>query len=139
MTSKQTSSERPQGWTGAFAAGEAGTGAVSGSSGRVSDEAAGVRLGPQEQISHEEGSGKDATCSRTPSGTPDGVLTGREALEDARLESLAHAIELSEVRLEKVVRLRLAIASGEYRVSAADLADKMIRDFTCGSSPDERG
>ncbi len=47
--------------------------------------------------------------------------------------ALARAMDLSDVRLEEVVRLRLAIASGRYRVSAADLADKMIASFRGGS------
>ena len=54
----------------------------------------------------------------------------------ASLESLTRGMDLSDVRLEKVIRLRQAIASGEYRVSAADVANKLISSLTSGSGPD---
>jgi flagellar biosynthesis anti-sigma factor FlgM len=37
--------------------------------------------------------------------------------------------ELGEVRLEKIERLKAAIANGTYSVSAADLAEKMIESM----------
>jgi flagellar biosynthesis anti-sigma factor FlgM len=40
--------------------------------------------------------------------------------------AFASSPEISDVRMEKVVRIRAAIASGSYRVSSADLAQKMI-------------
>ena len=68
-----------------------------------------------------------------------GIWTGGEPYSGgANLESLTRGMDLSDVRLQKVRRLRQAIASGEYRVSAADVADKMISSFTSGSGPDKR-
>jgi negative regulator of flagellin synthesis FlgM len=39
---------------------------------------------------------------------------------------IAHALEGSDVRMEKVASLQQAIASGSYSVSSSDVAGKMI-------------
>ncbi len=44
----------------------------------------------------------------------------------ARLKSESAAEAHSDVRMEKVVRLRAEIASKSYAVSSEDLADKLI-------------
>jgi negative regulator of flagellin synthesis FlgM len=43
---------------------------------------------------------------------------------------IAHALEGSDVRSEKVAALQQAIASGNYHVSSSDVADKMIHSLT---------
>lgn len=42
---------------------------------------------------------------------------------------IAHALEGSDVRSEKVAALQKAIASGMYHVSSSDVADKMIQSL----------
>jgi hypothetical protein len=42
-------------------------------------------------------------------------------------QAMEAAIDLAGVRMEKVARLRAAIASGRYRVSAKQIADRMMR------------
>jgi len=42
---------------------------------------------------------------------------------------IAHALEGSDTRAEKVAALQQAIASGNYRVSSADVAGKMIQSL----------
>jgi anti-sigma28 factor (negative regulator of flagellin synthesis) len=56
----------------------------------------------------------------------DGAMTGltRKRVGAAAGE-LAEAMDFSDVRLERVAKLRAAIASGSYMVSAAALADRM--------------
>lgn len=64
----------------------------------------------------------------------DGATTALGAsMASAGSAARDRAMDLSDVRLEEVVRLRLAIASGRYRISAADLADRMIASFRGGS------
>jgi anti-sigma28 factor (negative regulator of flagellin synthesis) len=147
MTSKQESTQRSQEWIGAFAAEPARATAGKGCSEppaevngclpneAVAAEAAahavvqaiGRALAGQEQISLKEDVDNTQPLQ--------GLLAGSEASS----ESLAHAVDLSDVRLEKVLRLRRAIASGQYRVSAADVADKLIDAFTRGGEPHARG
>jgi anti-sigma28 factor (negative regulator of flagellin synthesis) len=45
---------------------------------------------------------------------------------------MAEAMDLSEVRLEKVIELRAAIATGKYRVSAACVADRLLGRLLSG-------
>ncbi|MBN9617898.1 MAG: flagellar biosynthesis anti-sigma factor FlgM [Acidobacteriales bacterium 59-55] len=56
--------------------------------------------------------------------------SGENRVDQTSLSSasglIAHALEGSDVRTEKVTALQQAIASGSYRVSSADVADKMI-------------
>ncbi len=42
---------------------------------------------------------------------------------------IAHALEGSDVRPEKVAALQQAIASGSYKVSSSDVAGKMIQSL----------
>ena len=42
---------------------------------------------------------------------------------------IAHALEGSDVRSDKVAALQQAIASGTYHVSSSDIADKMIQSL----------
>jgi flagellar biosynthesis anti-sigma factor FlgM len=42
---------------------------------------------------------------------------------------IAHALEGSDTRAEKVAALQQAIASGSYSVSSADVASKMIQSL----------
>jgi negative regulator of flagellin synthesis FlgM len=42
---------------------------------------------------------------------------------------IAHALEGSDVRSEKVAALQQAIASGSYKVSSSEVADKMIQSL----------
>jgi anti-sigma28 factor (negative regulator of flagellin synthesis) len=44
-------------------------------------------------------------------------------------KSLERAMDLSDVRIEMVARVRSAIANGCYNVSSADLAQKLIRNM----------
>jgi negative regulator of flagellin synthesis FlgM len=44
-------------------------------------------------------------------------------------ELVAHALEGSDVRTEKVAALQQAIASGSYDVSSAKVADRMIQSL----------
>lgn len=68
-------------------------------------------------------------------GMRDGATTGLDPrLGDVRSGALPRALDLSGVRIEEVVRLRLAILSGNYVVSAAALADKLIAWFGGGRS-----
>jgi flagellar biosynthesis anti-sigma factor FlgM len=65
------------------------------------------------------------------SGTDRGTVTRTSAPEDqANLSStggvMAQALEGSDVRLSKVTALQQAIASGNYKVSSADVAEKMV-------------
>jgi anti-sigma28 factor (negative regulator of flagellin synthesis) len=46
--------------------------------------------------------------------------------------------DLSDVRLEEVARLRMAIDSGCYRIPASDLADRLIASAACGWGADRR-
>lgn len=60
--------------------------------------------------------------------------SGRENRADqAELSSVSglivHALEGSDTRTEKVAALQLAIASGSYNVSSADVAGKMIQSL----------
>ena len=54
------------------------------------------------------------------------------------MESTTQGWDDPDVRLEKVLGLRQAIASGAYRVSAADLADKLIGAFSFGPGQNRR-
>jgi flagellar biosynthesis anti-sigma factor FlgM len=45
---------------------------------------------------------------------------------------MAEAMDLSDVRLEKVIELRAAIAAGKYRVSAGDVADRLLGRLLSG-------
>lgn len=42
---------------------------------------------------------------------------------------IAHALQGSDVRSEKVAALQQAIASGSYKVSSSEVADKMIQSL----------
>jgi len=67
------------------------------------------------------------------------VLTGRSKTGTKRLfqnrttQSFEATMDLSDARMEKVIRIRKAIANGSYNVSSANLAQKlidtMLRDF----------
>lgn len=68
-------------------------------------------------------------------GMRDVATTGSSpSLGDRRSGALPRALDLSGVRIEEVVRLRLAILSGNYAVTAAALADKLIAWFSGGRS-----
>jgi|HubBroStandDraft_5_1064220.scaffolds.fasta_scaffold1479615_1 negative regulator of flagellin synthesis FlgM len=65
------------------------------------------------------------------SGTDRGTVTRTSAQEDqANLSSasgvMAQALEGSDVRFAKVTALQQAIAAGNYKVSSADVAEKMV-------------
>lgn len=67
------------------------------------------------------------------SGRSDGAVDGAEGALWRQMPGAAFGeTDLSDVRVEEVVRLRVAIASGCYGVSAAALADKMIASFSGG-------
>lgn len=62
------------------------------------------------------------------------VHSGKETRADqTNLSSasglIAHALEGSDTRTEKVAALQQAIASGNYSVSSADVAGKMIQSL----------
>ncbi len=69
----------------------------------------------------------DTTTGR---GKPAGTQTHDQSLDQTNLSSagglVAQASASSDVRLEKVTQLQAAIASGTYKVSAHDVADKII-------------
>jgi anti-sigma28 factor (negative regulator of flagellin synthesis) len=48
------------------------------------------------------------------------------SLRSGTASSLEHAMDLSDVRMERVARIRTAIANGCYHVSSEDLAQKLI-------------
>jgi hypothetical protein len=64
-------------------------------------------------------------------GAGDGAMSGLELARDGEAcPGLTRGMDFSDVRLEEIVRLRVAIASGSYKVSAADLADKLLDSVT---------
>jgi flagellar biosynthesis anti-sigma factor FlgM len=54
----------------------------------------------------------------------DTAMTNPELWQQAKLDE-----DLGDVRMEKVERLKAAIANGTYSVSAEDLAEKMIESM----------
>jgi anti-sigma28 factor (negative regulator of flagellin synthesis) len=44
-------------------------------------------------------------------------------------EALERAMDLSDVRNERVARVKRAIQSGEYRVASRELAQRLIRNM----------
>jgi negative regulator of flagellin synthesis FlgM len=44
-------------------------------------------------------------------------------------ELITHALGASDVRADKIEALQKAIATGSYRVSSAEVADKMIQSL----------
>ena len=54
--------------------------------------------------------------------------TGR-LLQRSRTNFPERAMDLSDVRMERVVRIRTAIANGQYHVSSEDLAQKLISNM----------
>jgi anti-sigma28 factor (negative regulator of flagellin synthesis) len=63
--------------------------------------------------------------------TTDSSTTGTERLfhGNSMTKSLERAMDLSDVRMEMVARVRAAIANGCYNVSSADLAQKLISNM----------
>ncbi|WP_158791894.1 flagellar biosynthesis anti-sigma factor FlgM [Granulicella sp. L60] len=66
-------------------------------------------------------------------GEGDVSVTGAGQVDQANLSSagglVAQALEGSDVRSEKVSSLQQAIASGNYNVPSADVADKMVQSL----------
>jgi negative regulator of flagellin synthesis FlgM len=65
-------------------------------------------------------------------GTTDLTAAGSSA-DSAKLSAAggmaSQATDTSDVRMDKVAALQQAIASGSYRVSASDVADKMVESL----------
>jgi flagellar biosynthesis anti-sigma factor FlgM len=49
------------------------------------------------------------------------------SFQERAAHALEHALDLSEVRLERVERVRAAIARGTYHIPARDLAQKLMK------------
>jgi anti-sigma28 factor (negative regulator of flagellin synthesis) len=58
--------------------------------------------------------------------TDGSTVGGRRLLRNSAARSLERAMYLSDMRMERVARIRAAIASGCYHVSSEDLAQKLI-------------
>jgi negative regulator of flagellin synthesis FlgM len=55
----------------------------------------------------------------------------QDRTEVSTAASLAHhAMSMPDVRMDKVATIQQALANGSYQVSAADVADKLVRDMT---------
>jgi flagellar biosynthesis anti-sigma factor FlgM len=87
-------------------------------SGLAQVEGAGGRGGGWFQVAETMGRARGDDSART--GRPEPVQ--RSGISRAMVE----AMDFSDVRLEKVMQLRAAIAEGRYRVSGADVADRML-------------
>lgn len=75
-------------------------------------------------------------AQQTPAAKADakpGAVSGTSQSDRAELSSeasiVSKALEHSDVRMDKVNALRLAIASGSYHVSSAEVADKLIESM----------
>ncbi len=51
------------------------------------------------------------------------------AFEQSMANALERAMDLSDVRKERVSRVKRAIAAGNYQVSARELAEKLVRNM----------
>jgi flagellar biosynthesis anti-sigma factor FlgM len=70
----------------------------------------------------------------------DGAMTGMARKQGgATGGELAEAMDFSDVRMERVAKLRAAIAGGSYVVSAAALADRMAARMPDGPAVLGRG
>ncbi len=87
-------------------------------SGLAQVEGAGGRGGGWFQVVETMGRTRGDDSART--GRPEPVQ--RSGISRAMVE----AMDFSDVRLEKVMKLRAAIAEGRYRISGADVADRML-------------
>jgi negative regulator of flagellin synthesis FlgM len=71
-----------------------------------------------------------ALQAQTPTALPGASGTIEDRAEVSTAASLAHqAMAVPDVRVEKVAALQQSIASGTYHVSAADVADKLVRQM----------
>jgi hypothetical protein len=95
-------------------------------------ESAQVRFVPADSPAGEDGARWLGVAERRRrNGNTGGAMSGLNRLPGGPSTGAPAAdLDLSDVRLEKVVRLRVTIASGCYQVSAADLADKLAAAFT---------
>jgi flagellar biosynthesis anti-sigma factor FlgM len=87
-------------------------------SGLAQVEGAGGRGGGWFQVAETMGRARGDDSART--GRPEPVQRSRIS------RAMVEAMDFSDVRLEKVMQLRAAIAEGRYRVSGADVADRML-------------
>jgi flagellar biosynthesis anti-sigma factor FlgM len=64
-------------------------------------------------------------------GSTNGTLAGayEQSLEQSMSEALERAMDLSDVRNERVARVKRAIESGDYRVASKELAQRLIRNM----------
>ena len=142
MTPKQTSGERAQCWIAAEELMTPASEAAGRTARKTSTETAAAAVGPcysELSAGAEIGQVFSPRAAFGQHRMLNAVWTGGElSVEDARLDSMMCGLDLSDVRLDKVLRLRQAIASGEYRVSAADVADKLIAAVTSGTGLHER-
>jgi flagellar biosynthesis anti-sigma factor FlgM len=51
------------------------------------------------------------------------------SFQESLAQSLEQAMDLSEVRMDRVERVRAAIAAGRYRVSSEKLADRLMQNM----------
>jgi flagellar biosynthesis anti-sigma factor FlgM len=70
---------------------------------------------------------RPTSCSPRPLLHHEVVAVYARRVQRTTAEALASALDLSEVRMERVARIRAAIASNTYRVSSADLAQKLLQ------------
>jgi flagellar biosynthesis anti-sigma factor FlgM len=71
------------------------------------------------------------TSKEANKGIGKGALAGayEQSLEQSMSEALERAMDLSDVRNERVARVKRAIQSGEYRVASRELAQRLIRNM----------
>jgi anti-sigma28 factor (negative regulator of flagellin synthesis) len=62
---------------------------------------------------------------------PKGMLEGayEQSLEQSMSAALERAMDLSDVRNERVARVKRAIEGGDYRVASRELAQRLIRNM----------
>jgi negative regulator of flagellin synthesis FlgM len=73
-------------------------------------------------------SGAQAQPQAAFSATPSSI---QDRTEVSTAASLAHqAMSVPDVRMDKVAAVQQALANGTYQVSAADVADKLVRQMT---------
>ncbi|MGP8143800.1 MAG: flagellar biosynthesis anti-sigma factor FlgM [Terriglobales bacterium] len=71
------------------------------------------------------------TAANSASGSTPGLDQARFSFDQARVQSLeAQVLAQPEIREAKVQSLRQAIGNGEYSVSAGQIADAMVSEFS---------
>jgi flagellar biosynthesis anti-sigma factor FlgM len=90
--------------------------------------------GEEDSVCQESGRNPDRDRAETEvqnRGKLKGTLAGayEQSLEQSMSEALERAMDLSDVRNERVARVKRAIQNGEYRVASRELAQRLIRNM----------